>query len=327
MRLRPRRPPRPQVARLVLAGALLVTPIVAPSSAAGVGPLPECRLDDILTEPRGYDDWRITLVDWILKVGKDYVPPDLVSVREGGVAGGGYVREVVIEDLRAMAKAAEANGTPLVAWSPYRGYQQQKKLFKGYARGDGFEDAITYSARPGHSEHQLGSTIDFVAVGDSGLTSNWEVTPTGGWMSKNAWKYGWLMSYPKGKRRLTCYGYEPWHYRYVGRELAREIHGSGLTIREYLWANYTQIDPSTGEPLPSAGPSDSPSTSPAPPASAGPIPTVAATQPPAVAPTPTPSNSGGVGFWTELPALGGLLVALAAVALIAIGLWRRPRRR
>lgn len=326
MRPRATQPPRARVARLVLAGALLAAPIVAPSSASGVGPLPECRIDDILTEPRGYDDWPTTLVDWLLMVDRKYVPPDLVSVREGGVAGGGYVREVVIADLRAMARAAEENGTPLVAWSPYRGYQQQKKLFSDYARGDGFEDAITYSARPGHSEHQLGLAIDFVAVGDSGLTSNWEVTPTGGWMAKNAWQFGWLMSYPKGKRRLTCYGYEPWHYRYVGRELARKIHHSGLTIREYLWANFTQVDPSTGEPLPSPGPSDSPPTSSAPPASGGPFPSAVPTQPAAPSPTAAPSSGGGVGFWTDMPIPGVVLVALAVVALIALGLWRRPSR-
>ena len=117
-------------------------------------------------------------------------------------------------------------------------------------------EAITFSARPGHSEHQLGLTIDFVAVGDTGLTSNWEATPTGAWMAQNAWKYGWLMSYPKGKKALTCYSYEPWHYRYVGRDLAEKIHDSGLTTREYLWANFTQVDVSgrRAPPNPSADP-------------------------------------------------------------------------
>ena len=126
-----------------------------------------------------------------------------------------------------------------------RSYKQQVSLFKSYAGADyhNFDSAITYSARPGHSEHQTGLTIDFGSIGDTGLTSNWEVTKAGGWMAKNAWKYGWLMSYPNGKKDLVCYRYEPWHYRYVGRDLAAKIHESGLTIREYLWANYTQLDP------------------------------------------------------------------------------------
>ena len=68
-------------------------------------------------------------------------------------------------------------------------------------------------------------------------------TPTGGWMAKNAWKFGWLMSYPKGKTDVTCYIYEPWHYRYVGRDIAAKIRESGLTIREYLWEHHTTVDP------------------------------------------------------------------------------------
>jgi D-alanyl-D-alanine carboxypeptidase len=60
-------------------------------------------------------------------------------------------------------------------------------------------------------------------------------------MKNNAWKYGFMMSYPKGKSSITCYTYEPWHYRYVGRALARHIHDSGLTIREYLWRHYESV--------------------------------------------------------------------------------------
>lgn len=131
------RPLRALVAAIFLGAGLMAVPAAAPSPAAGVGPLPACRLDDILTVPRGYDDYSITLVDWILTLGKDYVPPDLVSVREGGVAGGGYVREVAVDDLRDMARAAEQNGTPLVAWSPYRGYRQQKLLFRGTSTARG----------------------------------------------------------------------------------------------------------------------------------------------------------------------------------------------
>jgi D-alanyl-D-alanine carboxypeptidase len=226
-----------------------------------------------------------------------------------------------------MARAAAENGTPILAWSAYRTYRTQRTLYRDGVGAYGVRVASRHWARPGHSEHQLGLGVDFVAVGDTGLTSNWEVTPTGGWMAENAWKYGWIMSYPKGKKSITCFSYEPWHYRYVGREVAREIHESGVTIREYLWANFTQVDPTTGEPLPSPGPGESPSTSPTPPASAEPTRTGVATQRPAATPAPTPSNPGGAGSSTDLPVLVGLLVALAAVAAIALGVWRRPSRR
>ena len=139
-------------------------------------------------------------------------------------------------------------------------------------------------------------------------------------MAANAWRYGWLMSYPKGKRKFTCYSYEPWHYRYVGRELARDIHDSGLTPREYLWANFTQVDLPGGEPAPS--PSDAP-----PPSSPGPIATAATTLPPAGPPTAAPPSSGVAGLVADVPVLAGLLVALGAVVLLTIALWRRPRRR
>jgi D-alanyl-D-alanine carboxypeptidase len=305
--------------------------------------LPDCRLDDIFTEPRGYDDWRITQVDWILSLGPKYRPRDLVSVREGGVAGGGLIREVVIEDLKAMAAAAERNGTPLVAWSPFRGYKQQLALFNGYAGWNGerytnFKDAVTFSARPGHSEHQTGLTIDFVAVGDTGLTSNWEVTRTGAWMAKNAWEYGWLMSYPKGKADLVCYSYEPWHYRYVGRELAKEIHDSGLTIREYLWANFTQVDPACvalpapklqtpgkprscafPEPIATEGPSAAPGTG-QPAASSVPSAVPGASGGPASSPAPNPASS----LEQAMP-IGVALVAVV-VAMLGFVFWRNSRR-
>lgn len=338
---------------LLLAAGMLVTPAISPPTAAAVGPLPDCRLDDVLTEPRGYDDWATTLVDWNLTLGPKYRPPDLISVREAGVAGGGYVRAVAIDDLQAMGDAARANGTPLVAFSPFRGYKQQVALFNGYAGWTGkkytnFDDAITFSARPGHSEHQTGVTIDFVAVGDTGLTSNWEVTRTGAWMAKNAWQYGWLMSYPKGKDALACYHYEPWHYRYVGRDLAAKIHDSGLTIREYLWANYTQLDSACvsapqptlktpGKPrscaLAAASPSSDPAASLAPgesapgtsaapgatPGSAG-----GASERPGASSPPTGAASNILGLDPPVFFLAVGLVALAAIGFLAS---RRSRSR
>jgi D-alanyl-D-alanine carboxypeptidase len=336
------------VAAVLIGAALLASPTSGPPAALAVGPLPDCRLDDILTEPRGYDDWAITQVDWILTLGPKYKPPDLVLISTADVSGGGYIRKVAIDDLRAMGEAARKNGSPIKALSPYRGYKQQVALFRSYAGGSdypNFDSAVTFSARPGHSEHQTGLTIDFGSIGDTGLNSEWESTRAGGWMAKNAWKYGWLMSYPNGKKDAVCYRYEPWHYRYVGREMAAKIHDSGLTIREYLWANYTQVDPAcvalpppklvtpgvprscafpaaSGSPLPSAGstgdgsvPPPTPAGSP-PPSSATPLSTAA----------PAASNA----FFGLEPstAIGGFVVlGLAAVGFLAWWQARRRRRR
>jgi LAS superfamily LD-carboxypeptidase LdcB len=267
---------RALAAALVLGVAFLTVPATVPSSVEAVGPLPKCHLDDILTVPRDYDSWSTTLVDWLLKVGKNYKPPDLVPVSDAGIAGPGYIREVAIDDLRAMARAAARNGTPIAVNSPYRSYADQVASFNGWADLDGYDDAITYSQRPGHSEHQLGLTIDFMTLGGgSALEGDWATTPSGGWMAENAWKYGWVMSYPKGEggalfSDVTCFHYEPWHYRYLGRQVARKVHASGLTIREYLWKHYTVVDPKTGEPLATATPSPSPSPIPSPEVSASP---------------------------------------------------------
>jgi zinc D-Ala-D-Ala carboxypeptidase len=313
---------RALAASVALGATLLIIPVASPSPAIGVGPLPKCRLDDILTIPRGYDDWSHTLVDWIFTVGPDYKPPDLVSISRARVTGGGQIRAVAFDDLEAMADAARAHGTPLGNVSSYRSYKTQKALFNSYANGYGFDQAINFSARPGHSEHQLGVTIDFAAAGTSTFVS--ETSPTGRWLAKNAWKYGWLMSYPKGKQDVVCYRYEPWHYRYFGRDLATKIHDSGLTTREYLWSHYTTVDPKTGQPVSTGSPAPSGT-------SAGSLPpevTPPAPESPASEPTTSPPAAEASGVPTLPPAspaarLFGLdppvAAVLFAVVLVLLG--------
>jgi D-alanyl-D-alanine carboxypeptidase len=316
---------RVRLAALAFSFGVLALPLAAPAPVAAIGPLPDCRLDDIMTVPRDYDSWSTTLVDWLLRVPKSYVPPDLVPVSEAGIAGPGLIRAVAIEDLGAMTAAAAANGTPIAVNSPYRSYAEQVASFNGWVGVDGYEDAITYSQRPGHSEHQLGLTIDFMTLGGgSALQGDWSTDPSGAWMAANAWKYGWLMSYPLADNgalfsEATCFHYEPWHYRYVGREIARKIHRSGLTIREYLWRHHTMVDPETGEPIATPTPTPSPAPSPSP------TPTLAATPSPVTStPVATPSAaaspppSGGEGGIDPLVlGIGGVaLVLLATIAIV-----------
>ncbi len=235
---------------LALVGLLGVRPSIdSQAGARAMGPLPACRYDDILTSPRGYGDWSETLVDTILRVPKSYAPPDLVSVSTAGIAGSGKVRAVVIDDLREMSEAATLAGNPIGVRSAYRSYATQQTVFSQYVARDGYQVALTYSARPGHSEHQLGLGIDFrsdppVAT----LSQSWGATPAGAWMRRHAWEYGFVMSYPKGKMSLTCYSYEPWHFRYVGKDLAAKIHASELTPRQYLWAQLHDHRRAEGDP-------------------------------------------------------------------------------
>ena len=316
---------RALAAVLLFAALLLAVPPTAPTRVAAIGPLPECRLADILTLPRDYDSWSTTLVDWLLTVGEDYVPPDLVPVSEAGIAGPGLIRQVAIDDLRALAQAAADAGNPIAVNSPYRSYQDQVASFNGWVAVDGYDDAKTYSQRPGHSEHQLGLTIDFMTKGGgSALQGDWATTPAGGWMAANAWKYGWLMSYPKGEggalfSEVTCFHYEPWHYRYLGRDMAAKVHDSGLTIREYLWTNFTMVDPITGEPIPTATPTPSPSPTPSP--TPTPEPTAVATPSPSPSAEPQPATWFGVDPPVVIAGVG--LIALASIGFVA---WRGLRR-
>ncbi len=211
--------------------------------AASTPPLPTCAnvYKDIKTRFTGLGKWRRTLVDTRLRVGSSYKPTDLVSVSQANIGGSGKVRRIIIDDLQAMAKAARKAGKGIAVRSAYRSYASQQSVFQGWVNSSGYKQALKFSARPGHSEHQLGTTIDFRSASSQAAPwdyNDWATSKPGAWMKANAWKYGFVMSYPKGKFNKVCYGYEPWHYRYVGRKLAKEIHDSGLTPREYLWRHF-----------------------------------------------------------------------------------------
>ena len=227
------------VALLMVVG--LFTSLAATVSAAAA--LPACRIDDTLTRYRTLADWPRSLLDLEFRLSSTYAPADLRSTADAGLNSGHAVRKGVIADLKAMASAARAAGARLSVQSAYRSYATQKSTFDYWVRLHGWDRAIKESARAGHSEHQLGTTIDFRSYGGDAPWNytDWATTKAGKWLKSNAWKYGFIMSYPKGKTTVTCYMYEPWHYRYVGRDRAAAIRGSGLTLREYLWREQTTM--------------------------------------------------------------------------------------
>lgn len=216
-------------------------PTPAPTLPPVVGyPLPGGYYLDILTARRAYTDWPISLLDTVYMLPAGYYPGDLVDTGTAGLNGGYPIRAFVIPDLRAMVDAARAAGAPLAVVSGFRSHAQQVATFDHWVDVSGYEQALRTSARPGHSEHQLGTTLDFTSLGGGAPWeyADWAATPAGGWMRANAWRYGFVMSYPAARYAQTGYDYEPWHYRYVGRDLAATIHASGLTPREYLWRNF-----------------------------------------------------------------------------------------
>ncbi len=138
--------------------------------------------------------------------------------------------------LEEMFAAAEADGISIVFGSGYRSYNLQKQFYDSYVAQDGQVAADRYSARPGTSEHQTGLSFDATASnGACHLEICFEDTPEGQWLAKNAHKYGFIIRYPESKENITGYQYEPWHLRYVGVELASEMHHQNIsTLEEFF---------------------------------------------------------------------------------------------
>jgi zinc D-Ala-D-Ala carboxypeptidase len=199
--------------------------------------LPQCAYMDVPTPHAGYEEWPITLLDTIYHVPPLYAPGDLVDSSTAGLNPGFAVRSVIVGDLAAMAAAARAAGAPIQLVSGYRSHAQQEETFAYWVSVGGYEQALRTSARAGHSEHQLGTAIDVTSAGGAAPWeyADWATTPAGTWMAANAWRHGFVLSYPSGASDRTCYDYEPWHFRYVGPDLAAQIVGSGRTPREVLW--------------------------------------------------------------------------------------------
>ena len=136
----------------------------------------------------------------------------------------------VMKAFKLMQSDATSIGLNIYISSGYRAYAYQERLYNNYSAVDGIEGADTYSARPGHSEHQTGLCFDLNEIADS-----FADTDEGKWVNDNAHLYGFIIRYPKGKENITGYQYESWHLRYVGIDLATKLYNNGnwLTMEEY----------------------------------------------------------------------------------------------
>ncbi|KGX92576.1 peptidase M15 [Pontibacillus halophilus JSM 076056 = DSM 19796] len=144
------------------------------------------------------------------------------------------MRQVAATSLEQLFQAAEEEGVDLVAASGYRSYDRQKSIYESNVAAYGEEKANTFSAKPGQSEHQTGLSMDVtVAQLSFKLTEEFGDTEPGSWLAEHAHEYGYIIRYPEGKSEITGYQYEPWHIRYVGKEVATEIYENNVTIEEY----------------------------------------------------------------------------------------------
>lgn len=178
------------------------------------------------------------IVNKYYQLGADYVPADLTALPGGRLA----TRETC-EAFKAMAADARKAGLNLRTTSAYRSYAVQDRLYKGYLRDEGGNAAIvdTYSARPGHSEHQTGRAIDLCSP--SGSLNGFIYTPEGPWVNDNCYKYGFIVRYQKDIVPLTGYKYEPWHITYVGVETSTAMHNLGITCLEEYVVKYIDHQP------------------------------------------------------------------------------------
>lgn len=128
-----------------------------------------------------------------------------------------------------MQSDAKKEGLNLRLSSGFRSYKEQSEIYKSFVKNYGQTSADTFSARPGHSEHQTGLAIDLNSIDDS-----FAETPECTWVHENCYKYGFILRYPKGKEKITGYKYEPWHIRYLGVEMATEVYESNLCLEEFL---------------------------------------------------------------------------------------------
>ncbi|WP_010191853.1 M15 family metallopeptidase [Bacillus sp. m3-13] len=145
------------------------------------------------------------------------------------------LRAEAAESLEVMFNVAKGEGIELYARSGFRSYETQEAIFKNEVATFGYEQAVLYVALPGTSEHQTGLAMDITAksVGLE-LVEAFEGTAEGKWLAENAHNYGFILRYPKGKTNITGYAFEPWHFRYVGVDIAGEIYAKGLTFEEYM---------------------------------------------------------------------------------------------
>ena len=178
------------------------------------------------TQKKAHSDVKvdgITYINGIMVVNKSYALPS--DYNPG-------VNSEAQSALNEMFSSASNDGISLWVQSGFRSYQTQKGLYENYAAQDGKAAADRYSARPGHSEHQTGLAFDL-----NSLSTSFGETPEGRWLARNCWKYGFIIRYPQGKESITGYMYEPWHVRYLGKDTAKAVYESGLTLEEYLGIN------------------------------------------------------------------------------------------
>jgi D-alanyl-D-alanine carboxypeptidase len=187
--------------------------------------------------PRGSCSNPLVIVDRQHGLPQDFVPQNLVPLSAHGVpvlGGDKFFKEEAARHLTRVVEDAKADGMEIVVVSAYRSYSDQQGSYVRWSSLHG-PGAGRVSAPPGYSERQLGTTVDLTnAAAVYELTQRFGWTEAARWLKQNVWRYGFALSYPRNRMEETGYLWEPWHFRYIGEENAREWHESGLVFHEFL---------------------------------------------------------------------------------------------
>ena len=188
------------------------------------------------------DDWRLVLIN------KQHPIPDDYTFTLTTITGSMQCDERILTDLLLMLQAAKEDQVSLIICSPYRDLSKQEYLFerkvKAYMnRGLTYMDAYKMASQavtvPGASEHQIGLSLDIYTASYLVLDDGFGETQAGKWLAEHSWEYGFVLRYPKNKEYITGISYEPWHFRYVGRDAARIMKEEELTLEEF-WDLYVE---------------------------------------------------------------------------------------
>lgn len=188
------------------------------------------------------DTWNLLLINGDHPLAEDFSVPELKELSRGHAVD---IR--IYPDLQAMMDAARAAGYRPLLCSSFRTWETQERLYgnkvqrllnQGYPQAEAEAEAAMWVARPGTSEHQAGLAVDIVDTDYQLLDQEQENRPVQKWLMAHCAEYGFILRYPTSKSDLTGVGYEPWHYRYVGREAAQDITSRGICLEEYLAENH-----------------------------------------------------------------------------------------
>ncbi|NLL02361.1 MAG: M15 family metallopeptidase [Mollicutes bacterium] len=189
---------------------------------------------DYYKEPKAtnIENKELMLVNKYHYLDENYTPEDIIKISLTYAYEGNSIDSVVYNAFKELTEDAKKEGHTIVINSSYRDYNSQKEIWESRKDLYGTRKADEYAARPGYSEHQTGYAIDVSDYYD--VNDEFGKTDSFLWMKENCYKYGFILRYPEDKEDITGYSYEPWHYRYVGKDAALKIKNENITYDEYF---------------------------------------------------------------------------------------------